>query len=51
MKDIKKYLDNIFKELKEVIDQVNILTAYKIDPSTELLDSVNKQVKKTYHKV
>jgi uridine kinase len=51
MKEIKKYLDTLFKDLKEVVMQVSILQSNKIKVHQEVMENLNKQVKKCFHKI
>lgn len=51
MREIKKYLDNIFKDLKEASQQVQVMQANNLRVPIELSENFNKHVKKTFHRV
>jgi len=61
MKEIKKYLDQFFKEIKEIQKEILSLTEQSInEPESkrdiqnkhnELAESLNKNVKKCYNKI
>jgi hypothetical protein len=42
MKEIKKYLDTIFKDLKDVVEEVSNLQASKINVSAEINENLQK---------
>lgn len=51
LKEIKKYLDSLFKDLKEAVQQVAIMEASNIKIHPEIIENLNKQIKKCFRRI